>query len=184
MSESGAKKPDKKPDRPVRPEPVTPESDEAQASTELSGVTTEIPFAGDSEEKATLLLAAAEELNLPPDVVRVSGGHAFIAPKEVVDKAGLSEGTDIATQVEYVRRAPEVGDPPESIKGGAGPTGETDTNAGQDAEMGTVQDTADENDAPRSNIEFVNEQAGEKSKRSSPSKAAGKKSESKNDAQE
>lgn len=47
------------------------------------------------QDAAVLLLAAAEELDLPASVVSVDttgpNGATFVAPKEVVEKAGLSE---------------------------------------------------------------------------------------------
>ena len=46
----------------------------------------EVPFGDEPGEQATLLLAAAEELGLDPDVVRTSEG-AFVVPSEVNDKA-------------------------------------------------------------------------------------------------
>lgn len=55
------------------------------------------------QDAAVLLLAAAEELDLPAGVVQVdttaSGGAQFRAPKEVVDKAGLKAKKDEAEDV-------------------------------------------------------------------------------------
>lgn len=48
---------------------------------------------GLSADNATLLLAAAEDLGLDPSVVKVSQGQ-FIAPTEVVEKAGLLQDED------------------------------------------------------------------------------------------
>jgi hypothetical protein len=45
---------------------------------------------GLSQDNAVLLLAAAEELDLPPEVVETTGS-SFRAPKNVVSKAGLDE---------------------------------------------------------------------------------------------
>lgn len=45
---------------------------------------------GLSQDNAVLLLAAAEELDLPPDVVETTGS-SFRAPRNVVKKAGLDE---------------------------------------------------------------------------------------------
>lgn len=47
-----------------------------------------VPFAGKAQENATLLLAAAEDLDQDVSVVRTSGG-AFIVPQDVADKAGV-----------------------------------------------------------------------------------------------
>jgi hypothetical protein len=45
-----------------------------------------IPFGSNPSDQAVLLLAAAEELDLDPGVVRTSEG-AFVAPSAVNDKA-------------------------------------------------------------------------------------------------
>lgn len=45
-----------------------------------------VPFEGEASDRAVLLLAAAEELNLPASVVRTSLG-GFLVPEEVEDKA-------------------------------------------------------------------------------------------------
>jgi hypothetical protein len=49
--------------------------------------TVKVPY-GKGGDNATLLLAAAEELDMEPGVVRTSL-HGFEVPKEVADKAGL-----------------------------------------------------------------------------------------------
>jgi len=46
----------------------------------------DVPFDDNPSDQAVLLLAAAEDLGLDPDVVRTSEG-GFVAPKEVHDKA-------------------------------------------------------------------------------------------------
>lgn len=46
----------------------------------------EVPFDDKTADNAVLLLAAAEELGLGPEVVRTSEG-AFVVPEEVRDKA-------------------------------------------------------------------------------------------------
>lgn len=46
----------------------------------------EVPFEGKAGDKATLLLAAAEELELPASVIRTKQG-AFLVPEEVEKKA-------------------------------------------------------------------------------------------------
>jgi len=46
----------------------------------------EVPFEGKASEKATLLLAAAEELDLPADVVQTGTG-VFLVPAEVEKQA-------------------------------------------------------------------------------------------------
>lgn len=45
-----------------------------------------VPFGASPSDQATLLLAAAEDLDLPASVVRTSEG-AFVVPQEVYDKA-------------------------------------------------------------------------------------------------
>lgn len=47
---------------------------------------TKVPFEGKASDKATLLLAAAQEMDLPADVVKVTDG-AFVVPSEVANKA-------------------------------------------------------------------------------------------------
>lgn len=47
---------------------------------------TEVPFGDDISDQAVLLLAAAQELDLPAEVVR-TGSAVFIAPDEVVERA-------------------------------------------------------------------------------------------------
>lgn len=47
-----------------------------------------VPFGGKASDNATLLLSAAEELDLDQSVVRTTSG-AFVVPKEVADKAGV-----------------------------------------------------------------------------------------------
>ena len=46
----------------------------------------EVPFGDDAGDKAVLLLAAAEELNLNPSVIKTTEG-AFLVPQEVNDRA-------------------------------------------------------------------------------------------------
>lgn len=47
----------------------------------------EVPFKhGETGDQAVLLLAAAEELGLDPNVISTTTG-GFVAPQEVVDKA-------------------------------------------------------------------------------------------------
>lgn len=53
----------------------------------------EVPFGEDAGETATLLLAAAEDLELDPGVVRTGTG-VFLAPPDVVKKAGVKTSDD------------------------------------------------------------------------------------------
>lgn len=46
----------------------------------------EVPYEGKAAEKATLLLAAAEELGVGQEVIKTRTGM-FVAPAEVVEKA-------------------------------------------------------------------------------------------------
>lgn len=55
--------------------------------------TVEVPFEGKAGEKATLLLAAAEELDLPASVIRTGNGK-FLVPAEVEKKAFDSRSGD------------------------------------------------------------------------------------------
>lgn len=50
-----------------------------------------VPWGEDASDTATLLLAAAEVLELPPEVVRTTS-DGFLAPEEVAEKAGLHTG--------------------------------------------------------------------------------------------
>lgn len=57
----------------------------------------EVPFDGQAGDKATLLLAAAEELDLPASVVRTGSGK-FLVPAEVEKKAfGERKSSDKGT---------------------------------------------------------------------------------------
>jgi hypothetical protein len=51
----------------------------------------DVQIEGRSADKATLLLAAAEDLGLDAGVVRTTSG-GYLVPEDVADKAGLSEG--------------------------------------------------------------------------------------------
>lgn len=114
----------------------------------------EVPF-DNAEEQAILLLAAAEEKGIDPSEVRTGSG-SFIVPKELESAAENAREQSQGSNEGRVTVGGEA--PPETIKIPAGPTGEVETNASEDAESGTVQDTAAEADAPRSNIDTVNQQ--------------------------
>lgn len=51
-----------------------------------------VPFAGKASDRAVLLLAAAQELDLDASVVQTSDG-AFVVPQEVADQAGVEYGS-------------------------------------------------------------------------------------------
>jgi hypothetical protein len=65
----------------------------------------EIPFDDDASEVAVLLLAAAEDLDLDPGVVRTVTG-AFLVPQQVADKAGMGSAEQTEPEPE-----PEPGPP-------------------------------------------------------------------------
>lgn len=98
----------------------------------------EVPFGDNAEETATLLLAAAEESDdhSAADVRTVSG--AFLVPKDLADKAG-TEGVERKRASLGVREADIPGGLVDTYKMGPGPTGAVDTNAGEGAETGTIQ---------------------------------------------
>jgi 2-keto-3-deoxy-L-rhamnonate aldolase RhmA len=65
-----------------------------------------------SKDNAVLLLAAAEELELDPGVVRTTSDNVFIVPSDVAKKAGVKEADDgddrqaeIAKAVEAVEQS-------------------------------------------------------------------------------
>lgn len=95
-----------------------------------------VPFEGDASNRATLLLAAAEELDLPVEVVETVTG-AFRAPEEVVKKAGLSGS--VATES-------EDGDPvhASSLESAEGPSSleREDTKAEASARKATAKKAA------------------------------------------
>lgn len=70
----------------------------------------EVEFGEKPDETATLLLAAAEELDLPASVVRTGGG-VFVVPDEVRKKAGLEEKKD---ESEESAEAEESAEQPEN----------------------------------------------------------------------
>lgn len=53
----------------------------------------EVPFGDNAGETAVLLLAAAEESDLDPSVVRTGTG-VFFVPKSLADKAGVATSDD------------------------------------------------------------------------------------------
>lgn len=60
----------------------------------MSNETVEVPFGDVASETATLLLAAAEELDLPADVVQTNSDGAFVVPAEVAEKAKAGGDSD------------------------------------------------------------------------------------------
>jgi ferredoxin-NADP reductase len=120
----------------------------------------EVPFEGKAEEKATLLLAAAEESenHSAADVRTISGG--FLVPKELADKAGV-EGQERGRPDLALREAEIPEGLVDTYKMGPGPTGEVETNAGENAEQGTVQNDKGEqkmNEPARDNVQNDGEQ--------------------------
>lgn len=101
----------------------------------------EVPFDSASDQ-AILLLAAAEDKGYDPSVVQTFTG-GFRAPKDVVEAAKLDDSKSGDRAQELRDKRDEEG--PQVTTLGAGPLGRTDTNAGDDADQGTVQ--ADEGEA-------------------------------------
>jgi topoisomerase IA-like protein len=56
----------------------------------------EVPFAGEARDRAVLLLAAAEDLDLDQQAVVQTRTGAFYVPQEVAEKAGLYESDEPA----------------------------------------------------------------------------------------
>lgn len=54
----------------------------------------EVPFGDDAGETATLLLAAAEDLDLPADSVLTTSDSTFSVPEDVAKKAGVDYESD------------------------------------------------------------------------------------------
>lgn len=54
----------------------------------------EVPFGDDPSKTATLLLAAAADLDMDAGVVGTSSDQTFKVPTEVAEKAGVSTGND------------------------------------------------------------------------------------------
>ena len=75
-----------------------------------------VPYGENAGETATLLLAAAEEVCGDQSVVRTVEG-AFVAPKEVADKAGVDyEDPDADQQDRSVSEQDEADDKPAAKK--------------------------------------------------------------------
>jgi len=72
----------------------------------MSDETVEVAFSANNQETATLLLAAAEELDLDQSVVRTSEGK-FVVPKEVADKAFGKGKTEAPNTAEVQAEADE-----------------------------------------------------------------------------
>lgn len=56
--------------------------------------TVEVPFGDNPSDEATLLLAAAEELDLPIQCVTIQNGDTWVVPPEVADLAFSETETD------------------------------------------------------------------------------------------
>lgn len=99
----------------------------------------EVPFGDNAGDTAVLLLAAAEESkDYSAADVRTQTG-SFLVPKALADKAKV-KGSDYSEESGPGSIEADIqGGLVDTYKMGAGPTGETDTNAGPDAEQGTVQ---------------------------------------------
>ncbi len=68
--------------------------------------TVEVPFGDNASDTAVLLLAAADDLDLPSEVVRTSGDAVFLVPAEVAKKA----------KVDTKDTGPETAEPDEEPK--------------------------------------------------------------------
>lgn len=69
-----------------------------------------VPYGEDASETATLLLAAAEVLEMEPDVVRTTSRSEFLVPSEVAEKAGVHTVNDDEDQAEEPEDSEEVSD--------------------------------------------------------------------------
>lgn len=98
---------------------------------------------GLSADNATLLLAAAEDLGLNPSVVTVSSGQ-FIAPTEVVKKAGLMPDK---SKPNAERRTARSGSKPKkaAAKKTAAKPQDTSTTAAKDEAKADTQSTKEDN---------------------------------------
>lgn len=67
----------------------------------------EVPFGDDASETATLLLAAAEDLELDPHVVKTTGDQRFVVPQEVADKAGVKYDEEDSGQEQAADEEPD-----------------------------------------------------------------------------
>lgn len=66
----------------------------------------EVPFGDKPSDTATLLLAAAKELNLESSVVETRG-RSFVVPSEVNDKAfGSNKSSDSKAAKKTAKKAP------------------------------------------------------------------------------
>jgi len=66
-------------------------------STETTYV--EVPFGENNADVATLLLAAAEKLELGPEVVRTTS-EGFLVPEEVASEAGVEDLAELEDEAE------------------------------------------------------------------------------------
>lgn len=150
---------------------------ETKRKQESSNEWVEVPFAGNAEEKATLLLAAAEETGHGPAAVQTRSG-AFYVPKEIADKAG-TESTESARASLRTREADIPGGLVDTYRMGAGPTGAVETNAGEDAEQGTIQNEQGEQEMGEPAADNVIEDGNERRSKAKSRRSTAKKSESK-----
>jgi hypothetical protein len=139
----------------------------------------EVPFGDNAEETAVLLLAAAEESkdHSVADVRTQTG--SFIVPKELADKA-KAKGADYSEESGPGSREADIpGGLVDTYKMGAGPTGEVETNAGPDAEQGTVQNEQGEQpmgEPARDNVLNADDDKPKAAKKAAAKKAAKKES--------
>jgi hypothetical protein len=65
----------------------------------------EVPYGESASDTATLLLAAAENLELAPGVVQTTSDGVFLVPEEVAKKAGLDTVDDEAEDKAPAKKA-------------------------------------------------------------------------------
>jgi hypothetical protein len=131
----------------------------------------EVPFGDNAQETATLLLAAAEESKDHSAADVRTGTGYFIVPKELADNAG-AKGSEQKKPDLSVREADIPGGLVDTYKMGAGPLGEVETNAGDDAETGTVQNEKGEQKMGKPARDNV---LNDESEKKAPAKKAAKK---------
>lgn len=96
-----------------------------------------VPYSANNQETATLLLAAAEDLDLGSSVVRTEEGN-FVVPQEVSDKAFGKGKTEAKNTAEVQKEADEAA---AEAAGRAAPSDEADKD-GYDAKKAPAKKAA------------------------------------------
>jgi hypothetical protein len=73
----------------------------------------QVPYGDDPAKTATLLLAAADDLDLDPGVVETTSDQVFKVPAEVAEKAGLETVEDAEAEEADTPEEPPVTKKPE-----------------------------------------------------------------------